>query len=122
LRRKQDRYSPIGVKEELGVEVELSSLILPELELNIYGVADDICIVGEASVRAGIRVLNSLLDKIEKLKANYPEKIRRQIIPVIYTSLPMPDLIERTREKKIWVLKATGDLVKPNPLKAETQT
>jgi len=109
------------VKEELGVEIELRSLILPDLELNIYGVADDICIIGEASVRAGIRVLNSLLEKIEKLKANYPEKIRRQIIPVIYTSLPMPDLIERAREKKIWVLKATGDFVKPNPLKAETK-
>ena len=102
------------VKEELGVEIELRSLILPDLELNIYGVANDICIIGEASVRAGIRVLNNLLEKIEKLKANYPEKIRRRIIPVIYTSLPMPDLIERAREKKIWILKATGDFVKPN--------
>ena len=113
MRRKQDRYSPIGVKEELGVEVELSSLILPELELNIYGAADEVCVVGEASVRAGVRVLSSLLEKLEILKARYPEKLRKRIILVIYTSLPMPDLIERAKERNVWVLKATGDFVKP---------
>jgi len=100
------------IRRELGVKIELGSLILPDLELNIYGATDEICIVGEASVRAGVRVLSSLLEKLEILKARYPEKLRKRIILVIYTSLPMPDLIERAKERNVWVLKATGDFVK----------
>ncbi len=102
------------IKKDFGLEMEIGRLVLPELELNLYGVSGDICVVGEASVRAGVRVLEGLLEKIEKLKARYPEKLRKRVIPVIYTSLPMPDLVERARLKKIWVLKATEDIVKPD--------
>jgi len=102
------------IKKDLGLEMKIESLVLPELELNIYGVSDDTCIVGEASVRAGVSVLERLLKKIEKLRRKFPEKLRKRIIPVIYTSLPMPDLVERARVEKIWVLKATEDIVKPD--------
>ena len=102
------------VKKDLGLGMRIESLVLPELELNIYGVSDDTCIVGEASVRAGVRVLERLLKNIEKLRRKFPEKLRKRIIPVIYTSLPMPGLVERARVEKIWVLKATEDIVKPN--------
>ena len=102
------------IKKDLGLEMRIESLVLPELELNIYGVSNDTCIVGEASVRAGVRVLERLLKKIEKLRRKFPEKLRKRIIPVIYTSLPMPGLVERARVEKIWVLKATEDIVKPD--------
>jgi hypothetical protein len=46
----------------------------------------------------------------------YPEKLKPKIIRVIYTSLAMPDLIERAEKEGIWVLKATGDIVKPKDL------
>lgn len=98
---------------ELGLDVNLYRLVLPEIEINIYGVSDDICIIGEVSVRAGRSLVDELMRKIEKLKFNYPEKVRKTIIPVIYVSLAMHDLIERAREKGIWVLKATGDIVRP---------
>ena len=102
------------VKRDLGLEMKIESLILPEIELNIYGVSDDTCIVGEACVRAGVRVLERLLKKIEKLRRKFPEKLRKRIIPVIYTSLPLPGLVERAKVEKIWVLKATEDIVKPD--------
>ena len=89
------------IKKDFGLEMEIGRLVLPELELNLYGVSGDICVVGEASVRAGVRVLEGLLEKIEKLKARYPEKLRKQVIPVIYTSLPMPELVERAKLKNV---------------------
>jgi hypothetical protein len=45
--------------------VDLTSL--PDLELNIYGASDNICVVGEAAARANARLLNELLEEIEKL-------------------------------------------------------
>ena len=104
------------IREELGLEMELGSLILPGLEINIYGATDDVCIIGEASVRAGKSVLERLIENVEKLRRRYPDKLRKNVIRVVYTSLPMPDLLERAREEGIWVLKATKDLVKPSLL------
>ncbi|MEM0083594.1 MAG: hypothetical protein QW102_03645 [Candidatus Nezhaarchaeales archaeon] len=98
---------------EMGYDVEVGSLILPEAEINIYGVSDEICVVGEASVRASANIIDKINDSLEKLRTQYPDKLRSKILKVVYTSLAMPDLIERAEKEDIWVLKATGDIVKP---------
>ncbi|MEM1525356.1 MAG: hypothetical protein QW779_04700 [Nitrososphaerales archaeon] len=101
------------IKNELGLDVELSFLILPELELNIYGVTDELCVVGEATVRGGLSVLEDFMNKIEILKNKYPNKLRKRMIRVIYICLPMPELINEAKKKDIWILKATEDFYKP---------
>ena len=101
------------LKKDFGIEMDLAPLFLPELELNIYGVSGDVCVVGEATVRAGRGILDALLNKIEVLKAKYPEKLRKRLIPVIYVCLPMPELVEEAARRKVWVLKATQDFCKP---------
>jgi hypothetical protein len=57
------------LKTDFGIEMDLAPLFLPDLELNIYGVSDDVCVVGEATVRAGKSVLDTLLNKIELLRS-----------------------------------------------------
>jgi len=101
------------IKKELGLDMKIESLVLEDLELNLYGVSDEVCIVGEASVRSGIGVLRALLDKINTLRKRYPEKLRDKVIPVIYTSLALPELVDEAAKNKVWVLKATGDIIKP---------
>ncbi|MEM2696001.1 MAG: hypothetical protein QXU09_03600 [Thermoproteota archaeon] len=98
---------------EMGYEVEIGSLILPEAEINIYGASNEICIIGEASVRAPANIIDKINSSLEKLRTLYPDKLRPKILKVVYTSLAMPDLIERAEKEGIWVLKATGDIVKP---------
>ncbi len=100
------------IKEELGLEMKLTSLMLPDVELNIYGTSDDVCVIGEASVRAGVGLVDDLLKKMDMLRKNHPDKLKDKVILVIYASLPMPELVERAVEKRIWVLKATEDIVK----------
>jgi DNA repair exonuclease SbcCD ATPase subunit len=101
---------------ELGITLELTSLILPGLEINIYGASDDTCVIGEATVRAGPKLVDELLGKIEKLKTNYPNLLRKKVILVIYASLPMIELIEKSKEKGIWLLKATEEFFKPDKI------
>ncbi|MEM1582354.1 MAG: hypothetical protein QXK89_07600 [Candidatus Bathyarchaeia archaeon] len=98
---------------EMGYEIKLGPLILPGVELNIYGVSDDLCVIGEASIRASINLIDKIDRGIKKVKSMQPGKIRGKIIRVIYTSLAMPDLIERAEKEGVWILKATGDIVKP---------
>jgi len=98
---------------EMGYEVEVTSLTLPELEVNIYGVSGDLCIVGEARVRASSGIIDEIDKKIEVLKRLYPDKLRPRILRVAYTTLALPDLIARAEREGVWVLGAVGDVVKP---------
>jgi len=106
------------LRSELGVDMEITSLQLPDLELNIYGVRGDVCVIGEASVRASVNTLKELLNKVEFLRRKYPEKLRPRTILIIYASLAMPELVEEARKYGVWVLKASGDYHKPDLTKA----
>ena len=105
---------------ELGISVELTSLILPDLELNIYGASEEICVIGEATVRAGTSTLEELIGKFEKLKREYPDRLRKKIILVIYASLPTAELIEEAKSRGVWLLKATEEFHRPEKLFIES--
>ena len=98
---------------EMGYEVDVTSLILPEVEVNVYGVSGDLCVVGEARVRASSGIIDEIDKKIEVLKRLYPDKLRPRILRVAYTTLALPDLVARAEREGVWVLRAVGDVVKP---------
>jgi len=105
---------------EMGLSLDLSSLTLPDLEVNIYGVSDDVCVIGEAAVRAGAGLAGELLRNLKRLRRDHPEKLRRRIIPLLYVCLPTFELIEEAKEKGIWLLKATEEFHRPEKLFMET--
>ena len=41
------------VRERLNVDVELDRIFVDSMEVNIYGAAGDLCVIGEATVRLG---------------------------------------------------------------------
>ena len=96
---------------QMGYDIRIGPLVLPELEVNIYGASGEVCVVGEASVRAGMSTLRDLRRKLSVLEESYPGLLRPKIILLIYTSLATPELVEAARREGIWVLKATGDVV-----------
>ncbi len=97
----------------LGVDVELRRLQLPDLEVDIYGASDDLCVVGEASVRAGVGVLDDLYSKLRALEERYPAYLRPRRLLLVYCSLAMPELVERARREGVWIVKATEDITQP---------
>jgi chromosome segregation ATPase len=98
---------------EMGYEVDVTSLILPEVEVNVYGVSGDLCVVGEASVRASSNVIDAIDEKIEVLKRLHPDRLRPRVLRVVYATLALPDLVARAEREGVWVLRAVGDVVKP---------
>ncbi len=98
---------------EMGYEVEVTSLILPEVEVNVYGVSDDLCVVGEARVRASSGVVDEIDKKVQVLKRLYPDKLRPKVLRVVYATLALPDLVARAERESVWVLRAVGDVVRP---------
>jgi len=104
------------IKEEMNLDINVTNLALPDLELNIYGVSDDVCIVGEASIRGGTKLVYELEEKLMRLKNKHPDKLRKKIIKILYVALPLPELVEEARKRDIWILKATKDFYKPKLL------
>ena len=99
---------------QMGYEIAIDRLHLPGLELNIYGASGDVCVVGEASVRAGVSTLRDLRRKLDALEKRYPGLLRPRTVVVIYASWALPELVEAARREGVWVLKATGDIT-PSP-------
>ena len=103
-----------GRLRKMGIQVKLERLILPDLEVNIYGAADNLCIVGEASTRAGARVVKSVDEKLDLIKRKYPEYLRDRVLKVVYTMWATEDAIEEAKKRGIWLLKALEELTPPN--------
>jgi hypothetical protein len=104
------------LKEALGVDVALDKVFVDALEINVYGVTGDLCVVGEATVRLGLGLVEELLEKVEVLKCRRPELLRRRMLKVIYTDVVTPQVLQLAKERGIWVLRWDRNLT---PIKVE---
>jgi len=103
-----------GRLRRMGVDIKLTRLVFPELEIDIYGVVNDLCVVGEASTRIGVGILRSVDEKLIELTRKYPDRVRRRVLKVIYTMWATEDAINEAKRRNIWLLTATEDLTSPN--------
>lgn len=94
----------------MNVDVELDRIFVDSMEVNIYGAAGDLCVVGEATVRLGPTLVSELLSRIEAIKRNRPDLLRRKIVKVIYADYATPEALEAAKTAKVWVLKWDKDL------------
>ena len=97
-----------------GLDVKLTGLVFPELELDIYGVVGDLCVVGEASTRVSVGLVRSVDEKIAELGRRYPGLLRGRVVKVVYTMWATEDAVREAEERNIWLVKATEELT---PLK-----
>jgi hypothetical protein len=96
--------------KEKGIPIRLEPLIKPKIEINLYGASDDICVVGEVSTRTGVRIVNSLNEKILELTEKYPEYLRPRLLKTIYTLWATDEAIEKAREENIWMISGLAEL------------
>ena len=97
--------------KEKGIDIKIDVLTLPEAEINIYGANENLCVIGEATIRAGLKILDEIEKKYELLKSKYPGYLREKVIRVLYVLIPLPEVAKEARKRKIWMFKATKDYV-----------
>ncbi|MBO3804006.1 MAG: hypothetical protein JTT11_09100 [Candidatus Brockarchaeota archaeon] len=96
-----------------GIELELSNLVLPDLEINVYGASGNLCLIGEVSTRAGIGIIGALNKKAAELSKKYPQYLKEKMVKAVYTMYATPDAVKEARANGVWLLKATEDLTQP---------
>ncbi|MEM3437324.1 MAG: hypothetical protein QXP55_02155 [Nitrososphaerales archaeon] len=99
-----------GKLERIGIKIALKRLTLPDLEINVYGETNEICIIGEVTTRAGIRIVVKMDEKAKELMNKHPELIRPKMIKILYTMWITEEAIEEAKKRGVWVLKTTKEL------------
>ncbi|MCC6064466.1 MAG: hypothetical protein LM576_00650, partial [Thermofilum sp.] len=97
------------LKQELNVDVELTAIFVDSQEINIYGVAGDLCVIGEATVRLGRNLVEELLSKVDFVKRNRPELLRKRLVKVVYADYVAPDAVEVARDNGVWIVRWDRD-------------
>jgi hypothetical protein len=98
------------LRSELNVDVPLDRVWVDGREVNIYGAVGELCVVGEATVRLGVKLLDELEEKIVSIKERRPDLLRPKLIKVVYADYAIPLALDEARARGVWVLKWSGDL------------
>jgi len=95
---------------ELGVLVSLSRFFIDDVEVDIFGVTDDLVVIGEATVRLGTSLIDELERKVRLVFERRSDLIRPKLIKVIYCDVALPQALKLAEERGIWVLDIRSDL------------
>jgi len=98
------------LSDDLGISIDLATIVVDKKEINIYGVSDDLCVIGEATVRLGKSLVERLERIIEYIKDRRPGLLRKRLIKVIYTFYATEDAKKLAIEKGVWIVRARGDI------------
>ncbi len=93
-----------------GISITISRLELADIEVDIYGVDTDLCIIGEVKTRATPNTIEEVDKEIEELCSKYPSYLRRKVIKAIYAMQVAEEAVKEAERRGIWVVTASRDL------------
>ncbi len=96
-----------SILKNRGFEVSTKPIVIDEeYEFDIFGVFNGYVVIGEVKTRAGPKTVEKLVERIEKVKALYPDKIPGKVIPVLYCLRAIPGTVEKAEELGIWLIES----------------
>jgi DNA repair ATPase RecN len=95
---------------EKGITMNISSLILEDMEIDIYAADTNLCLIGEASTRVSAKLIEEVDKDIEKLCRDHPEYLKDKVIKVVYGMQVLPDAVDEARKRGIWLVTANKEV------------
>ena len=89
-----------------GITMEPRSEIMCGMEINLFDVSGDYVLLGDATVRAGPKVVEWIVNRARKLVRCMPEYRGKEFIIVIYAMYFAPAAIEKAKEHNVWLVSA----------------
>ncbi|MCF3653591.1 MAG: hypothetical protein L2C94_005480 [Aigarchaeota archaeon] len=86
-----------------GIEIRLSPLVRPYIELDIYGSDGGMTIIGEAKTRLAPRHVKMLERKLEAIMRHEPELLKGKVVKAFYALWAHPEAVEECRARGIWL-------------------
>jgi len=79
------------------------------MEINLFDAKGNYVLFGDATVRAGPRIIEWIVNRAKKLAKCVPEYRDKQFIVVIYAMRFTPDAIDKAKEYGVWLVTATKE-------------
>jgi chromosome segregation ATPase len=95
---------------EKGITMNISSLMLKGIEIDIYATDTNLCLIGEASTRVSAKLIEEVDKDIEKLCKEHPEYLKDKVIKVVYGMQVLPDAVDEARKRGIWLVTANKEI------------
>jgi DNA repair ATPase RecN len=95
---------------EKGITMNISSLILEDMEIDIYAADTNLCLIGEASTRVSAKLIEEVDKDIEKLCRDHPEYLKDKVIKVVYGMQVLPSAVDEARKRGIWLVTANKEV------------
>jgi len=100
---------------EKGIAItNISSLILEDMEIDIYATDTNLCLIGKASTRVNAKLIEKVDKDIEKLCRKYPNYLKDKVIKVIYGMQVLPSAVDEARKRGIWLVTANKEVTELN--------
>jgi hypothetical protein len=93
-----------------GIEIRLSPLVMPYIELDIYVSDGGMTIIGEAKTKPAPRHVRILERKLEAIMRNEPELLRGRVVKAFYALWAHPEAVEECRARGIWLNNPNAEL------------
>jgi chromosome segregation ATPase len=90
--------------------MNISSLILEDIEIDIYATDTNLCLIGEASTRVSAKLIEEVDKDIDKLCRKYPNYLKDKVIKVVYGMQVLPDAVDEARKRGIWLVTANKEI------------
>ncbi|MFN4337302.1 MAG: hypothetical protein ACK4FV_06980, partial [Candidatus Nitrosocaldus sp.] len=90
--------------------MHITGLILDDIEVDIYGIDTDTCIIGEVKTRASPNMVKEVAKDIARLCEKHPEYLRKKVIKVIYAMQVLPETVKEAERMGIWLMTGKGSL------------
>jgi len=94
-------------------------LLDEEYEFDVYCVAGDVAVLGEAKVRCGPSDVERVVARVEEAVRRWPDKFPGRVAKVLYCQLAAPRAVERAGELGVWLIETRRELT-PLQLKYAT--
>jgi len=100
---------------EKGIAItNISSLILEDMEIDIYATDTNLCLIGKASTRVNAKLIEKVDKDIEKLCKEHPEYLKDKVIKVVYGMQVLPSAVDEARKRGIWLVTANKEVTELN--------
>jgi regulator of replication initiation timing len=106
------------VRTKLGVDLVFSRKFVDSSEIDLYASQGDLWVIGEATTRLGVRLVDEIDEKVDLVRRLRPNLVKPNLIKVAYTIVALDEAIEEAKRKGVWVLTWKDEL---SPLVVHTE-
>jgi len=100
-----------------GIKMKIEPKVICGMEFDLFGIEEDLILVGDATVRAGPKVIEWMYNRAQKLAKCSPDYKKKKFVIVIYSMHFTPSAIEKAKKIGIWLISANKEVTELKTIK-----